>query len=485
MKDIKNYFSTMLFFVFPIIMANVYYSDDLNRAMNGYTFWGIDGRPLADYLMIIINFSNHLTDLSPLPLLLATLLLSFTFYLCYKKCFRSLREGKLIPLSLLFSPFILEIFSYKFDVLTISASLSLCFSFLILRKTVTILQLLTLTASTIGIYGLYQPSINVALVFISLTSFIELHEKEPPSYIIKLLSLRLSAIIIGSIIYLKIILPFFFNGAEEANHPGIANHLLNAIMHNATIYYEFFTINLAPIHGEAITKIVFIVTLFSSAIISINYYKYFKNYGAIVIAVIAIVAIPLTFIASMASLLLLENPIENFPRVYIGINGLTLFCFALFCLACKNKWLNIAVFVFFGLYVLTFSYSYGNALRMQDELNQQLAQEIKLATKDISENSVNMMFNGKPPSSPVNANASINYPLIQSLVINYYYNWFGSHTYLAMHGLNQNYPDFTKEEVSTYLHNYCNSNLIYHSSRMNVYSNHLNIVVDFSKTQCE
>ena len=40
-----------LLYVFPIILANRYYNDDLSRSLMGLTGWSGDGRPVTEYLM--------------------------------------------------------------------------------------------------------------------------------------------------------------------------------------------------------------------------------------------------------------------------------------------------------------------------------------------------------------------------------------------------------------------------------------------------
>ncbi|EEW1606727.1 glucosyltransferase domain-containing protein [Escherichia coli] len=87
MKKIKfkNYLIAILFFSLPIMLSSQYYIDDMGRAAKGYTRWGIDGRPVSDWLMQLLSFNHRLIDIFPLPLILSCLLMALTLYMFHKK----------------------------------------------------------------------------------------------------------------------------------------------------------------------------------------------------------------------------------------------------------------------------------------------------------------------------------------------------------------------------------------------------------------
>jgi hypothetical protein len=76
----KKIFSAMttlfIIYVFPIIMADRYYQDDLSRSLRGITGWSNDARPLTELLMRWLGGGTPIGDISPLPLLLAVILLA-------------------------------------------------------------------------------------------------------------------------------------------------------------------------------------------------------------------------------------------------------------------------------------------------------------------------------------------------------------------------------------------------------------------------
>ncbi len=101
-----------------IFRANYYYVDDLGRAMMGYHGWLDWSRYVTQWLSFVIHPTPHLTDISPLPQLLAVVLMSLAGLLVIytftgkKEISWPLLVG-VLPMGL--SPWFLECFSYKFD----------------------------------------------------------------------------------------------------------------------------------------------------------------------------------------------------------------------------------------------------------------------------------------------------------------------------------------------------------------------------------
>lgn len=483
-KSYQLYFFSILALALPLMIANVYYSDDISRSINGYTMWGIDGRPLSDILMTLLNFNSHLSDTAPLPLLLAVTILALALSLFFKNTLNADKKYILLPISFLISPFIIEPLSYRFDSLTISASIFFAFAFISVQTKNKILSFLLKTAFIVSVFSFYQPSINIVLTLISVELFINMKFQKHASYILKSLLVKLASLVVGSIVYMKIVLPLTHSGENASNHPGISDNIFDRTLSNASAYYQFFCENVILNHGEILVLGSLIASIALSMVICINYYRINKGRLDIIVSIIGIIATPLTFIASMVTLLFLENPLVTFARVYIGINGLALFIFTLIFLTLKSTRLSSYILFIPVLYITSFSFSYGNALRMQNVTNIQVAEVIKQALKETPDNSVQILFNGTAPKSPILINSEKNYPLLKTIVLNYFYNWFGAYTYMKLNGINQNYPDFSSKSISTYISDYCNSEVIYSSSNIKIYKNADNIMVDFKTNTC-
>lgn len=101
-----------------ILRANFYYIDDFGRAYAGYTGWEHYSRFLAVYLSNFIHADNYLMDISPLPQLIAVLIMAgagimLLHIITGKHSYTVGHFMAVIPLAL--SPYFLECLSYKYD----------------------------------------------------------------------------------------------------------------------------------------------------------------------------------------------------------------------------------------------------------------------------------------------------------------------------------------------------------------------------------
>lgn len=101
-----------------VIRANFNYVDDLGRVARGYRGWNNFSRYLSDFFSAFIHANTYLTDISPLPQLLAVVALSLASVIIL---YAFSDDGKIslwrlpavLPLGL--SPYFLACLSYKFD----------------------------------------------------------------------------------------------------------------------------------------------------------------------------------------------------------------------------------------------------------------------------------------------------------------------------------------------------------------------------------
>lgn len=101
-----------------ILRANFNYIDDMGRVFSGYKGWAGFSRFLSDALSPFIHMDHYLTDVSPVPQMIAVVLLSLSgiillWTLCGRICFSIGELIALIPLGL--NPYFLECISYKYD----------------------------------------------------------------------------------------------------------------------------------------------------------------------------------------------------------------------------------------------------------------------------------------------------------------------------------------------------------------------------------
>lgn len=105
-----------------ILRANYYYIDDLGRANLGYKDWsGTFFRHTSTILSFFIHADYYLTDVSPLPQIIALCFLALSgvlmvYIITEKKEFNFIKQGYIvavIPIGL--SPYFLQCLSYKYD----------------------------------------------------------------------------------------------------------------------------------------------------------------------------------------------------------------------------------------------------------------------------------------------------------------------------------------------------------------------------------
>lgn len=118
----KKYFyalaSVYILGILSIIRANYNYMDDFGRVLLGYRGWDDFSRYISYYGSVILHADGILNDISPLPQLLAAVImgLASTVLICVfskDKEFSWIKIAAVVPLGL--SPYFLECFSFKFD----------------------------------------------------------------------------------------------------------------------------------------------------------------------------------------------------------------------------------------------------------------------------------------------------------------------------------------------------------------------------------
>jgi hypothetical protein len=110
-------FGIYLLGIFTIIRANFLYMDDIKRSIEGVRGWYDWSRYVSEFLSMFVHADTNLTDISPLPQLLAILILSISsvslVYIIVNKKITTILLISSIPLGL--SPYILECLVFKFD----------------------------------------------------------------------------------------------------------------------------------------------------------------------------------------------------------------------------------------------------------------------------------------------------------------------------------------------------------------------------------
>jgi len=490
-KTINIYLVAAFLFSLPLLLANTFYIDDNGRAITGNALWGRDGRPLADLLMKALFLSSHVSDIFPLPLIITTVLIAVTLAHYHRRHFSALKTwvGVLATLSFFANPYLAEIVSYRFDVLTIGCALVLSLAWVLFPVQKPVIQFLTAVFVLLAIYCLYQIAVNIAVMMVFVTAFGQMVNNAPPLQIIRGLVQRGAAFLVASVIYLKILLPRTFSGEHAANHPGIAdNQLWETICNNALAYWHFIDATFYKDgKGMEVLLTVLAVAMISAAIIALRYVQHQRSPLRILVAALALLLPCAAFLIIPGSLLILQNPLLA-PRVMLAVSGFMLFSATLLAWAMKGKGAFINVIVAVPLlYAFTGIYVYGNAIRQQDEINAGITHQLKQDTNALSVGTLYMQFNGAAPRSPVYLNSLNNYPVLSALIPEYFANWWFPFPYMAIRGFKATNPiqdDITVSENDLVMA-MCHGERIARNQDYDLYQYRDRLTVDFTRKGCQ
>jgi hypothetical protein len=391
-----------------LIRANFLYADDIVRAIEGYKGWHGWSRYISNLLSMFIHADYTLTDISPLPQLIAVMLIAtssvlFVYILGDRKITMPALLAS-IPVGL--SPYFLECLSYKFDAPYMALSvLASIIPFLFIDLPITFIAISVF--SLLVMCMTYQASSGIYLLFIIAISFKQWNAKERSNREITFFALRaLSAYGITLIVFrLLFMVPVdsyvstgMFSPADMI--PGI---ITNIIKYTKTIYADF----------SVIWKV--LVTALCMAFIVQQSKSSQQNKGIAVI--FSIIVIVISYILSYGAYLVLRVP-EFTPRSVYGF-GIFIAIISIFLVQYPPKYILVPVLALSWSFFV-FAFSYGNALADQkryiDFRTEILLGDLSDLFPDRNRNEMRIQLEGSAGFVPSIGNISKRYPVIKRLV---------------------------------------------------------------------
>lgn len=454
------------FYIFPLVIANVYYIDDLARSLYGYG-WKSDGRTFATLLMQFISGGEKISNLSPYTNMMAACILAFTgYYSCIITGIEKDYIFKLSSLIVLTSPFMLENLTYKYDSLPMSisiAAVSLPFllsgwRFIIVSGIGVCVCLLT-----------YQASLVVFFIMAGIVLSNSLIENKKTLTKIYCIS---SAIVFGGILtsLTNIIIPPEFAGRNKlifsALNPisELKKNISNAIDYTSLAFsggYFFVYI------------IIFLSFIISSLYILKHYHLKPRIIASLLITLLCCVSFPIINI-------LLLNPWWT-ARIFIG------FPFSIIALIAiiervhpsANRYISFLLIII----SLPLMASYSNALNAQNHYTDKI---ISRMFDGVDTEGKYILVNGTFPRSPEAKIAINNNPILKIMLPIYLSNgWsWGGHL-LEKQGIIDGYKYlYTKESRERYIEKICDFTELKKSGNYILRTNGDIIIVDFKMTNC-
>ena len=111
--------------IFPIVLIGEPFADDFNR-MTGVRDYSLDGRYLTNIIFRFLSQDSFLFNLAPLPQILGIVIYAITLMFIVRKVkiFNRLQSGLLLFIALT-TPYMLAVYPYNYDTLSICIALSI------------------------------------------------------------------------------------------------------------------------------------------------------------------------------------------------------------------------------------------------------------------------------------------------------------------------------------------------------------------------
>ncbi len=187
-----------------IIMTDVSYVDDMGRKAWGYSNWDSFSRYVSNFLSRLIHTDSYLADISPLPQIIAVLLMTVasliviaTFSNNKKISFWSLVA--VMPLCI--SPYFLECLSYKYDSPYMAISVLASVIPLLFYKCSPTIYVPVVLLGTLLTCTTYQAALGIFPTAILILSFLQWKQDVPKDKNIKLIGFSVIGYLAAMLIY--------------------------------------------------------------------------------------------------------------------------------------------------------------------------------------------------------------------------------------------------------------------------------------------
>lgn len=373
----KNVFmitlSMLFLYVLPIMGSGRYYIDDIGRALDGYTDWGYNGRPLVDIIMSAISFGSPLVDISPLTQIMAIALLGYTLSMYASKYFTDsnhLTVGITVSLFAV-SPFLLENWSYRYDSLPMILSVALCILAYCNTKD-NILSFFSSIILVVSSLSLYQASIS-SFVILCIVDIIATKDSRDLSVIRKIIN-RASQLLVAYLIYQHFIAKYTVVGSYNLSHSELielSSTSIDILKHNMNGFIGFISLYVSsmPSWMRFFYGMVFVISIITLLIREIK-----SGQTGIIKCVIITMSPALVFLFVFLHLSILKQPVFA-SRVLISSGAAFLYFSTIITLALKDK---IALLSLIPLVIFSYVgvYSFSNAVEAQRKIDTLISSSI-------------------------------------------------------------------------------------------------------------
>lgn len=446
-------FGIAFFYMFPILLANVPHMDDIFRITNGNLKWASEGKPLADYILRMMNMRQTVVDMAPLPQIVGLLLLCYGLVKFAERFFVLERGAVCVSLLMcaLFSPYLLENMAFRYEALFYLAGLGAVFFLMTLpdeRGPHHVLVMLGLVA----LFSIYQPLI---VAFVVLTLFEAYHSvmmgTAPSKEVFGRLMIRGVETVVAFALYTRLIPGFLFREEYLANsyvqmRAQIVSFSDPALFHqlfqHAGRYFEMIAMIPRSMPDTLVGTLGAAILAAGIGMIWEVWQRQQLSAAERLLQVAGVVFLPVfALLATFFPFIFFADP-EVTGRLMIGLSPWFLFMGVIMNHYWqKYNWVRCFLGLMIALFFFGQSYSYGQATKAEHEheiyITMRLSEDIMTVMPNVKE----LIMDGYSKESPQRRWAREKYPVFTWMMPIYLNrDWVYGKLLLELYGLPKQVP---------------------------------------------
>lgn len=396
-----------------ILRTNFYYQDDAGRAAFGYKAWDYFGRYLSTALATFVHMGDYLTDIAPLPQILAMLIMAASsvllLYIVYDRTsFSGWELAAVVPLGL--NPYFLECVSFRFDAPYMAVSVLCGILPLLYRGKRAWVYIFASMLGILAVCTSYQAATGIFPMLVVLLAARMWNGgaslKNTASFCLK----SVAGYGLG-LLYFKTVIMKPANAGYVSNALPSAGELLPNIWSNLSRYYALVSTDF-----KAYWLVLIFLLAVSFVVLCVCGSKQ-KKLPAVVLSVISLLLMALLCFGIYPAL----TDTLFAPRAMYGFGVLIAILGVAVAEGCGKVPAKVPALVLSWAFFV-FSFTYGNALNLQKEYTEFRIQMVIADLDDLgvlnSGNEVKLQVAGGIGKSPILDNMPQDYQMLNRLVPN-------------------------------------------------------------------
>lgn len=357
-----------------LLRANYSYRDDLRRAVCGRKGWDNYGRYISNFLSSVIHADSYLTDVSPLPQLIAVLFMAISGIIIWysvseKQKFSIWDLVALIPLGL--SPYFLACISFKYDSPYMALSILASVAPILYLKRAPIKYIAVVTIGTLVMCMTYQASSGIFPMLTILICIKRWNKREEVKEILKFALSSAIGYFIGLLIFKLFLMPPPKTQYVSSTLPPIRELIPETMKHLIKYFIQ--------IKDDFKSEWLVLIFLMMIAFIYVMVRDSERNkFVAVCLSVIALLGM---LLFSFGMYPVLSKPLFN-PRAMYGF-GVFITLVGIVLSTSNKIYSGKLVCILLSWCFFVFSFTYGNALKIQESYSEFRMEALLDDLKDI------------------------------------------------------------------------------------------------------